>query len=165
MSNFSPFYDYAWICPIFCSPWFSKHFTVLQSWTKLLEKTKHEQHKNQLLTISLLLILPQNCTSLSHPLPLCNDNRTQTAKKPLTYCFSLLNSAAVTNLPPPSPLCNVDVGSDAFQENVRDPESNIGLGGGRRMRWFACLPVNALGRVMFSKFSVAWKFSLSTSRV
>ena len=30
---------------------------VLQSWTKVSEKTKHEQHKNHLLTISLLLIL------------------------------------------------------------------------------------------------------------
>ena len=101
MSNFSPFFDFACICPIFCSSWFRKHFMVLQSWTKLLEKTKHEQYKNHLLTISLLLILPQNYTSLSHPLPVCNDNRTQTTKKPLTYCFSLLNSAVVTS---PSPL-------------------------------------------------------------
>ena len=87
MSNFSPFFDFARICPILCSSWFWKHFTVLQSWTKLLEKTKHEQHKNHLLTISLLLILPQNYTSLSHHLPLCNDNRTQTAKKTTHLLF------------------------------------------------------------------------------
>ena len=104
MSNFCPFFDFARICLIFCSTWFGKHFTVLQSWTKVSEKTKHEQHKNHLLTISLLLILPQKftCTSLSHPLPLCNDNRTQKAKKPLTYCFSL-NSATVTCTSPSPP--------------------------------------------------------------
>ena len=32
--------------------------------------------------------------------------------------------------PPPSPLCNVEMGSDACQETVRDPENNIELGGG-----------------------------------
>ena len=31
---------------------------------------------------------------------------------------------------PPSPLCNVDVGSDACQETVRDPKDNIESGGG-----------------------------------
>ena len=91
MSNFSPPFDFAWICPNFGSPWFSKHFAVLQWWTKLLEKTKHEQNKNHLLT------------SPSHPLPLCNDNRTQTGKKPHTYCFSRHNSTTVTSLSPPPP--------------------------------------------------------------
>ena len=34
-------------------------------------------------------------------------------------------------LPPPSPLCNVDVGSDACQETVRDPKQHwVGGGGG-----------------------------------
>ena len=88
MSNISPPFD----CPNFGSPWFSKHFAVLQWWTKLLEKTKHEQNKNHLLT------------SPSHPLPLCNDNRTQTGKKTLTYCFSLHNSTTVTSPSPPPPL-------------------------------------------------------------
>ena len=118
MSNFSPPFDFAWICPNFGSPWFSKPFAVLQWWTKLLEKTKHEQNKNHLLT------------SPSHPLPLCNDNRTQTGKKLHTYCFSLHNSTTVTSLSPPSPLCNVDMGSDACQETVRDPNDNIESGGG-----------------------------------
>ena len=151
MSNFSLFFDSSRICPIFCSSWFWKHFTVLQSWTKLLEKTKHEQHKNHLLTISLLLILPQNCTSLSHPLPLCNYNRTQTAKKPLTYCFSLLNSAAVTSPSPPLPyamlIWEVMLARKLFvtQETTL---SSGGGGGGGGMWWFACLPVNALGRVI-----------------
>ena len=90
MSNFSAAFDFARICPNFGSPWFGKHFAVLQLWTKLLEKTKHEQNKNHLLT------------SPSHPLPLRNENRTQTAKKPLTYCFSLHNSTTVTSpFPPP----------------------------------------------------------------
>ena len=102
MSNFSPVFDFARICPNFCSPRFKKHFAVLQSCTKLLEKTKHEQRKNHLLTISLLLILPQNFTSLSHPLPLCNDNWKQ-MEKPLTYCFSLRNSTTVTSPSPPPP--------------------------------------------------------------
>ena len=31
---------------------------------------------------------------------------------------------------PPSPLCNVDVGSDTCQETVRDPKDNIESGGG-----------------------------------
>ena len=56
--------------------------------------TEHRQPKNQSLTVSPFLILPQ------------------------------------LHLPPPSPLCNVDVGSDACQETVRDPENNIELGGG-----------------------------------
>ena len=119
MSNFSAAFGFARICPNFGSPWFGKHFAVLQSWTKLLKKTKHEQNKNHFLT------------SPSHPLPLCNDNRTQRAKKPLTYCFSLHNSTTVTSPSPPSPLCNVDVGSDACQETVRDPKDNIESGGGR----------------------------------
>ena len=45
----------------------------------------------------------------------------------------------------------VEMGSDACQETVRDPENNIelgGRGGGRQMWWLACLPVNALGRVI-----------------
>ena len=87
MSNFSAAFDFARICPNFGSPWLG----ILQSWTKLLEKTKHEQNKNHLLT------------SPSHPLPLCNENRTQTAKKPLTYCFSLHNSTTVTSPFPPPP--------------------------------------------------------------
>ena len=91
MSNFSPPFDCAWICPNFGSPWFSKHFAVLQWLTKLLEKTKHEQNRNHLLT------------SPSHPLPLGNDNRTQTGKKPITYCFSLHNSTTVTSPSPPPP--------------------------------------------------------------
>ena len=120
MSNFSASFDFTRICPNFGSPWFGKHFAVLQSWTKLLEKTKHEQNKNHLLS------------SPSHALPLSNDNRTQTAKKPLTYCFSLHNSTTVTSPFPPSPLCNVDVESDACQETVCDPKDNIesGEGGG-----------------------------------
>ena len=91
MSNFSAAFGFARICPNFGSPWFGKHFAVLQSWTKLLEKTKHQQNKNHFLTSS------------SHPLPLCNDNRTQTAKKPLTYCFFLHNSTTVTSPSPPPP--------------------------------------------------------------
>ena len=91
MSNLSAAFDFARICPNFGSPWFGKHFAVLQSWTKLLEKTKHEQNKNHLLT------------SPSHPLPLCNENRTQTAKKPPPYCFSLHNSTTVTSPSPPPP--------------------------------------------------------------
>ena len=91
MSNFSAAFDFAQICPNFGSPWFGKHFAVLQSWTKLLEKTKYEQDRNHFLT------------SPSHPFPLCNDNRTQTAKKPLTYCFSLHKSTTVTSPSPPPP--------------------------------------------------------------
>ena len=83
MSNFSPPFDFAWICPNFGSPWFSKHFAVLQWWTKLLEETKHRdrtkttclllpptpspyamttehrQAKNYTLTVSPFIILPQ----------------------------------------------------------------------------------------------------------
>ena len=91
MSNFSAAFHFARICTNFGSPCFGKHFAVLQSRTKLLEKTKREQNKNHLLT------------SPSHPLPLCNEKRTQTAKKPLTYCFSLHNSTTVTSPSPPPP--------------------------------------------------------------
>ena len=117
MSNFSAAFGFARICPNFGSPWFGKHFAVLQSWTKLLKKTKHEQNKNHFLT------------SPSHPLPLCNDNRTQRAKNhSLTVSPFIILPQLL--LPPPSPLCNVDVGSDACQETVRDPKDNIESGGG-----------------------------------
>ena len=78
----------------------------------------------------LLLILPQNYTSLSHPLPLCNDNRTQTAKKPLTYCFSL-NSAAVTSVsPPPLPLMQCWCGKWCLPGNCLWPRKQHWVGGG-----------------------------------
>ena len=125
-------------------------FTIIIG-TKLLEKTKHEQRKNHLLTISLLLILPQNFTSLSHPLPLCNDNRKQ-MKKTLTYCFSLHNSTTDSNfsLPPPPPppassLSNIDLEGDACRRLFATQKTTLSWGGGV---WFACLPVNAPGRVM-----------------
>ena len=42
-------------------------------------------------------------------------------------------------LPPPSPLCNVDVGSDACQETVRDPKNNTESGGGGGGDLMVCL--------------------------
>ena len=117
MLNFSPVFGFTRICPNFCSPWFWKHFTVLQSWTKLLEKTKHEQNKNHLLA------------SLSHSLPLCNDNRTQTAKKPLNYCFSLRNSTTVTSPPPPLPLMQCWCGKWCLLGNCSWPKRQHWVGG------------------------------------
>ena len=72
-------------------------------------------------------------TSPTHPVPLCNDNRTQTAKN--SYHFQFLPFLFYHRYffpPPPHPssLCSVDVGIAACQDTVLDPENNIESGGG-----------------------------------
>ena len=148
MSNFSPFFDFARICPIFCSSWFWKHFTVLQSWTKRLEKTKHEQHKNHLLTISLLLILPTILLSPTlSPYAMTTEHR-QTKNHSLTVSPFLILPQLL--LPPPPPpyamlIWEVMLARKLF---VTQKTTLSWGGGGGGMWWFACLPLNALGRVI-----------------
>ena len=100
--------------------------------------------------ISLLLILPQNFTSLSHPLPLCSDNRTQTAKKPVTHCFSLLNSTTVTSPSPRPPYAMLMWEVMLARKLFVTKKTTLSRGeGGWGIWWFACLQVYALGRVIF----------------